>query len=88
MAEDIYTPFFKNFFLPEYLSSFHAGMKPMTILYFTSSSSTPTEIKLEPYPFMTLYDLKTMIYQKLRKEPSAHPSFQSLLLLSELTFIH
>ncbi len=80
MAEDIYTPFFKNLFLPEYLSRFHEGGKELTILYFTSANALPTEIKLKPYPFMTLYDIKVMIYQHFRKEPSAHPSFQSLLL--------
>jgi hypothetical protein len=80
MAEDILTPFFKNLFLPEYLSSFHEGVKDLTILYFTSADAAPTEIKLKPYPFMTLYDLKVMIYQHFRKEMSAHPSFQSLLI--------
>ena len=80
MAEDTLTPFFKNLFLPEYLSSFHEGVKEITIMYFSSPDTAPTEIKLNPYPFMTLYDLKIMIYQHFRKEVSAHPSFQSVLL--------
>jgi hypothetical protein len=86
MAEDILTPFFKNFFLPEYLSSFRDTLKEVKILYFTAPDAAPTEIILKPYPFMTLYDLKIMIYQHFRKESSAHPSFQALLIpLPELT---
>ena len=80
MAEDLLTPFFKNFFLPEYLGSFHEGFQTVTIRYFPSPNAEPQEFQLKPYPFMTLYDLKVMIYQHFRKEASAHPSFQSLLI--------
>ena len=80
MAEDILTPYFKNFFLPEYLGNFRAGLKEVKILYFSSFDAEPREIKLQPYPFMTLYDLKIMIYQHFRKEISAHPSLQSVLV--------
>jgi hypothetical protein len=80
MAEDTLTPFFKNLFGPTYMDSFHGGFKEVTVLYFTSPEEKPTTIKLKPYPFMTLNDLKTMIYQHFRKEISAHPSFQSLLI--------
>lgn len=80
MAEDIYTPFFKNFFLPQYESSFRGDFEEVRVLYFTSRDSTPREIKLQAYPFMTLYDLKIMLYQHFRNEISAHPSFQSLLI--------
>lgn len=80
MADDTLTPFFKNVFLPEYIGSFHEGFQSVRILYFTSLNAEPTEFTLKPFPFMTLYDIKVMIYQHFRKEISAHPSFQSLLL--------
>ncbi|NBO59432.1 MAG: hypothetical protein EBU82_00510, partial [Flavobacteriia bacterium] len=80
MAEDILTPYFKNFFLPEYLSNFREGLKEVKVLYFSSKDEDPREIKLNPFPFMTLYDLKILLYQHFRKEISAHPSFQSLLV--------
>lgn len=80
MADDTLTPFFKNFFLPQYLSSFRQGFRRVTIRYFSSPDNEPREFTVNPYPFMTLYDLKIMIYQHFRKEISAHPSFQSLLL--------
>jgi hypothetical protein len=80
MAEDLLTPFFKNFFLPEYLGSFHEGFQTVTIRYVSSPDAEPSEFQLKPFPFMTLYDLKIMIYQHFRKEGSAHPSFQSLLI--------
>jgi len=80
MAEDLLTPFFKNLFLPEYLESFHEGFQTVTIRYFPSPDTEPQEFQLKPYPFMTLYDLKVMIFQHFRKEVSAHPSFQSLLI--------
>ena len=80
MADDTLTPFFKNLFLPEYLGSFHEGFQTVTIRYFSSPDTKPQEFQLKPYPFMTLYDLKVMIYQHFRKEASAHPSFQSLLI--------
>ena len=80
MADDTLTPFFKNLFGPSYISSFHGGFEGVTVLYFTSPDREPTKIKLNPYPFMTLNDLKVMIYQHFRKELSAHPSFQSLLI--------
>jgi hypothetical protein len=80
MADDTLTPFFKNLFLPEYIGSFHEGFQGIKIRYFSSPDREPTEFTVNPYPFMTLYDLKIMIYQHFRKELSAHPSFQSLLL--------
>lgn len=80
MAEDTLTPFFKNLFGPTYIDTFHGGFKEVKVLHFTSSDGKPTEIKLKPYPFMTLNDLKTMIYQHFAKKISAHPSFQSLLI--------
>ena len=80
MAEDILTPFFKNFFLPQYESSFRGDFEEVRVLYFTSRQASPIEMKIKAYPFMTLYDLKIMIYQQFRKEISAHPAFQSLLL--------
>lgn len=87
MADDTLTPFFKNFFLPEYLGSFHEGFQKVTIRYFPSPDAEPQEFELNPYPFMTLYDLKVMIYQHFRKEISAHPSFQSLLIpVPEIVF--
>ena len=55
MAEDILTPFFKNFFTPEYLGSFRDTLQEVKILYFTAADTAPTEIILKPYPFMTLY---------------------------------
>lgn len=75
-----YTPFFKNFFLPQYESSFRGDFEEVRILYFTSPNAAPIEIKLNAYPFMTMYDLKVMLFQHFRNEISAHPSFQSLLL--------
>ena len=80
MADDTLTPFFKNFFLPEYIGNFREGFQRVKIRYFSAEDKEPTEFTLNPYPFMTLYDLKIMIYQHLRKELSAHPSFQSLLI--------
>lgn len=80
MAEDTLTPFFKNFFLPEYIGNFREGFQRVKVRYFSAPDKEPTEFTLKPYPFMTLYDLKVMIYQHLRKEVSAHPSFQSLLI--------
>ena len=82
MAEDILTPYFENFFRPEYLSDFRGGLKEVKVLYFASDDREPTEIRLQPFPFMTLYELKILLYQHFRKEPSAHPSFQSLLVHS------
>jgi hypothetical protein len=80
MAEDILTPYFKNFFVPEYLSDFRHTLRSVKILYFARPDENPREITLNPYPFMTLYDLKIMLYQHFRKEVSAHPAFQSLLV--------
>ena len=72
------TSYFKKFFTPEYLASFHGNFREIQVLYFTAPGRDPQRITLKPYPFMTLYDLKVMIYQQLRKEISAHPSFQFL----------
>lgn len=80
MAEDILTPFFTNFFTPKYLGDFRSGLQQVKVLYFTRPDVAPETIILQPYPFMTLYDVKVMLYQKLRKEMSAHPTFQCLLL--------
>ena len=80
MAEDILTPFFTNFFTPKYLGGFRSGLKQVKILQFTALDAAPQEILLTPYPFMTLYDVKVLLYQKLRKELAAHPAFQCLLL--------
>lgn len=80
MTEDVLTPFFENFFTPKYLSSFRSTRKEVKILYFTSPTSSATEILLEVYPFMTLYDVKILLYQHFSKNISAHPSFQSLLM--------
>jgi hypothetical protein len=80
MAEDTLTPFFENFFSPKYLGSFQQDQKTIQIYYFTRPDAAPTLMTLKVYPFMTLYDIKILIFQQLRKEISAHPSFQSLLL--------
>jgi hypothetical protein len=80
MAEDILTPFFTNFFTPKYLGDFRGGLKQVKVLQFPRPDAEPVEILLKPYPFMTLYDIKVLLYQQLRKEISAHPSFQCLLL--------
>lgn len=80
MADDILTPYLKNLFLPEYVGSFYGTFKEVNILYFASKEREPTRFTLKPFPFMTLYDLKIMIYQHFRKEISAHPSFQCLLV--------
>jgi hypothetical protein len=73
-------PYLKNIFLPEYLGSFLDSFKEVNVLYFSSKDREPTTITLFPFPFMRLYDLKILIYQHFRKEISAHPSFQCLLL--------
>ena len=80
MTEEVLTPFFENFFTPKYLSSFRSTLSEVKILYFTSPTSSATEILLQVYPFMTLYDVKILLYQHFSKNISAHPSFQSLLL--------
>lgn len=80
MAEDILTPFFTNFFTPKYLGDFRSGLQQVKVLSFTRPDAEPQEIILKPYPFMTLYDIKVLLYQKLRKEIAAHPAFQCLLL--------
>jgi hypothetical protein len=80
MAEDTLTPFFTNFFTPKYLGDFRGGLRQVKVLHFTRPGAGPTEIILQPYPFMTLYDIKVLLYQQLRKELAAHPSFQCLLL--------
>jgi len=80
MAEDILTPFFTNFFTPKYLGGFRSGLKQVKILQFTAPDAEPEEIILQPFPFMTLYDVKVLLYQQFRKEVQAHPVFQCLLL--------
>ena len=80
MADDRFTPFFKSLFLPKYLSGFRDTSQEITVLYFKDLKSEPVEIKVNPYPFMTLYDLKILLYQHFGKELFAHPSYQSLLL--------
>lgn len=80
MAETALTPYFEKFFFPEYLSSFRDKFQDITVLYFTSRDRAPQRFVLKPFPFMTLYDLKVMIYQQLRKEVSAQPFFQSLCI--------
>ena len=80
MTEEVLTPFFENFFTPKYLSTFRSTLSEVKILYFTSPTSSATEILLQVYPFMTLYDVKILLYQHFSKNISAHPSFQSLLL--------
>lgn len=80
MAEDVLTPFIKKFFEAKYIGNFHTGIQQVRLFYFTRPDTAPQEIILKPYPFMTLYDLKIMIYKHFRNEISAHPSFQSLLL--------
>lgn len=76
---DVLTPFFKDFFKPQFLSSFRENFPAIRIVLFTNPEEQPQSFTLEPYPFMTIYDLKVMIYQKLGKQLWAHPHFQSLM---------
>lgn len=84
MAEDVLTPFFERLLslkepLP-YLESFKQGGPTIEIYAFSSKDAAPTRFTLKPYPFFTIADLKSMIYQHYKRESSAHPMFQSLLL--------
>lgn len=77
--EDKLTPYFGDFFTPQFLSSFRGNLPPLRILYFSGPTESPKTLTLNPFPFMTIYDLKVMIYQSLGKQIQAHPHFQSLL---------
>ena len=80
MAEDVLDGFFTEFFTPKYLNDFHTPFLPVKIIYFRGADTAPSSFTLTPYPFQTLYDLKVMIYQHFRKDVTAHPMFQSLLI--------
>jgi len=85
MAEDPLKPFLKRLrSKPDYLESFRDAVSPLRapiqIYHFSAPDRAPERFTLTPYPFQTLYDLKVLIYQHLRKDPSAHPMFQCLLI--------
>lgn len=76
---DTLTPFFKDFFKPQFVSSFSENFPAIRIVLFSSPTAQPQSFTLKTFPFMTVYDLKVMIYQTLGKQASAHPHFQSLM---------
>lgn len=78
-TEDLLKPFFEQVFTPRALTSFR-GAKTIQVLQFERPDAAPRSFTLTPYPFMTVYDLKIMIYQTLGKSVQADPSFQSLLI--------
>ena len=71
----------QNFFIPKPLSSFRYPNVTPRVYLFTSKDEEPEELILdELYPFMTVQDIKTLIYIKKNKEEQFHPIFQSLLV--------
>ena len=74
--------FLNDFFSPEVLNSFQAPLdeNPIVVYIFRSPDQEPEQLILsELFPFMTLQDIKTLIYKK-KASPAFAPRFQSILV--------
>ena len=82
MEETQVSSFLKDFFSPDRLTSFQAPLdqKPIVVYIFRSLGEAPERIVLsELFPFMTIQDIKTLIYKK-KGIPAFAPRFQSILI--------
>lgn len=82
MEETQVSSFLKDFFSPDRLTSFQAPLdeKPIVVYIFRSPGEEPERIVLsELFPFMTIQDIKTLIYKK-KGSPGFAPRFQSILI--------
>ena len=73
----------QNLFNPQFLKSFRdpfKGSAPVVYL-FRTRDDLPEEISLsELFPFLTVQDIKTYIYNLKDKDPTFHPAKQALLV--------
>ncbi len=72
----------RNLFNPSFLRSFRDPLvtSDAVVYLFTSHDEPPEKIPLKNlYPFMTVQDIKTYIYD-LKQDEAFHPAFQALLV--------
>lgn len=67
-----------TFLKPSYVASFHS--QPLLVTLFTSDGKNEVIELNTIYPFMTIQNIKTLIYLEKNKDPDFHPSFQCLLI--------
>lgn len=81
----------ENLFNPVLLPDFKYPMSQYPKIVYHSSLSSSQEMNFTTlYPFLTVQDLKTLIYIVNQKQTKFHPSYQSLLIadpLNEGSFI-